>query len=87
MNPGYRILKGVAPLAFIFLPAMALAQAPQSCQACVVALDPQATQAFAAGNGAAVTLNNCGLNVNSSNSSAFYATGGAHVSAAWAIKI
>src|SRR5271165_6317354 len=54
----------------------------QSCQTCVMTLDPLASQAFKAGNGAQTKFNNCGIGVNSSNASVFYATGGAQVSAA-----
>ena len=53
----------------------------QSCQSCVLVTDPQASQAFSAGNGAAVNLNNCGLYVDSNSSTAMSVTGGAAVNA------
>jgi len=51
----------------------------QSCQFCVLVTDPH--EAFSAGNGAAVNLNNCGLHVDSSSSTALLVTGGATVKA------
>jgi len=53
----------------------------QSCQSCVLVTDPSASQAFSAGNGAAVNLNNCGLHVDSSSSTALSVIGGATVKA------
>jgi len=53
----------------------------QSCQSCVLVTDPSASQAFSAGNGAAVNLNSCGLHVDSSSSTALSVTGGAKVKA------
>jgi len=53
----------------------------QSCQSCVLVTDPSASQAFSAGNGAAVNLNSCGLHVDSNSSTALSVTGGASVKA------
>jgi hypothetical protein len=55
--------------------------AAQSCQVCMAVLDPTASQAFTAGNGATATLSSCGLAVNSDSSTALSITGGAHVTA------
>ena len=55
--------------------------AAQSCQVCMAVLDPTASQAFTAGNGATATLSSCGLAVNSDSSTALTVTGGAHVTA------
>jgi hypothetical protein len=61
----------------LFLPNTVAAQS--SCQACLVVLDPHSSHAFTAGNGAHVTLNSCGIRVNSDSAAAFYETGGAVV--------
>ena len=48
---------------------------------CVYALDPSASSAFKATNGATVALNGCAIAVNSSNSAAFLVNGGSSVTA------
>ncbi len=77
-------MRGWCPKA-IFLCLLALLSTAhltaQSCQVCMRALDPTASQSFLAGNGASSTLSNCGLAVNSSSSTALTVTGGAHVTA------
>ena len=53
----------------------------QSCQTCLMVTDPTASHSFTAGNSAQVSAANCGINVNSANSTAFFATGGSHITA------
>jgi len=67
-------------LVLLFCPWTAVAQS--SCQACLVVLDPHASHAFTAGNGAHVNLANCGIRVNSDNGAALYGTGAAVVTSA-----
>src|SRR5260370_9666217 len=60
---------------------MAVPVQAQSCQPCILALDPHVNQSFNAGNNAQINLKNCGLRVNSDSSTAMYLTGSAHVKA------